>query len=353
MSEVNEPVGTQVAAPEASNGKHPVVAVKTGSVETKPSPGDDTERLKKRIQRHYDVTSDQFLKVWGEHIHHGYFKTPEDSNDQAQLNQVIQLAESSGVKAGSRVLDVGCGIGGTARYLARERGCKVTAITNSQRQVEIARELTAKEVATLKTTTTTTTPSAEPAALSTSINSSTDDFQQYPGENAGAVRVLHLDVAQMRESLALEKFDVVWISEVVFHLHDRQLFFDSAFSVLESGGCLVIADIFRTAADPAKASKAVQKELASIRRNHLCPELGTVDEYNAMASQAGFRPRAEALDITKGVTKTWEVPLPLESLLFIIFRGRDTIGYWRGMRSMKRAYAHGTAAYVVLCYEKP
>lgn len=48
-----------------------------------------------------------------------------------------------------------------------------------------------------------------------------------------------------------------------------------------------------------------------------------------------------------------DVPLPMSSLLFIIFRGRDTIGYWRGMRSMKKAYAHGTAIYAILCFEKP
>jgi hypothetical protein len=32
---------------------------------------------------------------------------------------------------------------------------------------------------------------------------------------------------------------------------------------------------------------------------------------------------------------------------------KDTIGYWRGMRSMKQAYAHGAAIYDILCFEKP
>ncbi|KAJ8105589.1 hypothetical protein ONZ43_g7370 [Nemania bipapillata] len=109
----------------------------------------------------------------------------------------------------------------------------------------------------------------------------------------------------MREQLAGETFDCVWVSEVVFHLHARQLFFDSAFALLEAGGCLVIADIFRTAAQPATSSKRTQKELASIRRNHLCPELGTVDEYTQMARLAGFQPHHEPMDITKNVTRTW------------------------------------------------
>ncbi|KAI0198159.1 S-adenosyl-L-methionine-dependent methyltransferase [Astrocystis sublimbata] len=313
----------------------------------------DTQRLKARIQRHYDVTSDQFLKVWGEHIHHGYFKSQADTPEQAQLNQVLRLAESSGVSAGSRVLDVGCGIGGTARYLARERGCKVTAVTNSRRQVEIARELTATEVAKARGS-----PTPKPQ-LSNNSNSSGSEFVEYPSSPslaaAGAVRVLNLDVEQMREHLAGESFDCVWISEVVFHLHARKLFFDSAFALLDHGGCLVIADIFRSAADPASGPepKRTQKELASIRRNHLCPQLGTVDEYTQMAREAGFHPRHEPIDITENVVKTWDTPLPIGSMLYIISRGRDTIGYWRGMRSMKRAYAHATALYAVLCFEKP
>ncbi|KAL1857095.1 putative secondary metabolism biosynthetic enzyme [Diaporthe australafricana] len=284
------------------NEKH--VADAGGGVKGK----EDTERLKKRIQRHYDVTSDQFLKVWGEHIHHGYFKSPSDTAEQAQLNQVIQLAESSGLSAGSTVLDVGCGIGGTARYLARERGCRVTAMTNSRRQVEIARELAAAEVAKLGSASSS--PPSPPAptppsAPGASSSTSTDDFVQYPGAGVGAVRVLQLDVERMRERLGGETFDCVWVSEVVFHLHDRQLFFDSAAALLAPGGRLVVADIFRAAADPAAAPKRTQKELASIRRNHLCPELGTVDEYGQMARGAGLRQRDEPLDITKNVTKTW------------------------------------------------
>lgn len=177
----------------------------------------------------------------------------------------------------------------------------MTAITNSRRQVEIARELATAEVARMRS------PSSSPLLASDST-----DFVQYPSHassaGAGAVRVLDLDVEQMREHLGAargETFDCIWISEVVFHLHARQLFFDSAFALLDPGGCLVIADIFRAAHDPASSSKRTQKELASIRRNHLCPQLGTVNEYRQMASEAGFRSRHEPMDITKNVAKTW------------------------------------------------
>lgn len=151
-------------------------------------------------------------------------------------------------------------------------------------------------------------PSSPPLA------SGATNFMQYPSSassadvNVGAVRVLNLDVEQMREHLGRargETFDCIWVSEAVFHLHARQLFSDSAFALLEPSGCLVIAEIFREAHDPASSSKRTQKELASIRRNHLCPQLGTMDEYRQMALEAGFRPRHEPMDITENVARTW------------------------------------------------
>lgn len=160
----------------------------------------------------------------------------------------------------------------------------MTAITNSRRQVEIARELAAAEVAKLGSSSS---PSLPPPPTAPADGSTDDDgFVQYPGaDGGGAVRVLELDVEEMRGRLGTargETFDCVWISEVVFHLHDRQLFFDSA-----------------------SAPRRTRKELASIRQNHLCPELGTVEEYAKMARQAGFRPRGEPMDITNNVAKTW------------------------------------------------
>jgi tocopherol O-methyltransferase len=179
----------------------------------------------------------------------------------------------------------------------------VTAITNSRRQVEIARKLTAEEARKGSPSSSTTTPTLDNTEF-VQLSSSTSSG----GTDAGAVRVLDLDIEKMREHLAGtlgETFDCVWMSEVMFHLDARQLCFESAFALLDPKGCFVIADIFRTAADPASSSKRVQKELASIRRNHLCPQLGTVDEYIQMAKKAGFRLRDEPLDITKNVAKTW------------------------------------------------
>jgi cyclopropane-fatty-acyl-phospholipid synthase len=61
----------------------------------------------------------------------------------AQLEKYRRLAESTGVRAGDRVLEIGCGWGGFAVFAAEELGCHVTATTVSREQFDHVRKLVA------------------------------------------------------------------------------------------------------------------------------------------------------------------------------------------------------------------
>ena len=63
----------------------------------------------------------------------GYWQTAEDL-DQAQEAKLALLCRKLDLKPGMRVLDIGCGWGGTARYMARRCGVSVVGITVSQEQ---------------------------------------------------------------------------------------------------------------------------------------------------------------------------------------------------------------------------
>src|SRR5262249_62342403 len=89
------------------------------------------------IRDHYDHLSPYYRAFWGEHIHHGYWEGDETPST-AQVKLTRRLAERAGISHDARVLDVGCGLGGSALLLARDLGCSVTGITISPAQVQLA-----------------------------------------------------------------------------------------------------------------------------------------------------------------------------------------------------------------------
>ena len=164
----------------------------------------------------------------GEHIHHGYFLDPADSKEVAQARLIDLLIERSGLISESQVLDVGCGIGGTSRYLAKRMGCSVTGVTISGQQVKLARDLSEKEA-----------------------GSGQGEMGEVgcTGMGNGSVRFLELDAEKMgdffNEPATKATFDCVWISEAMSHLPDKELFFRNASMLLNADGELVIADWFK------------------------------------------------------------------------------------------------------------
>lgn len=160
------------------------------------------------VANSYDQwTEDGILEYyWGEHIHLGHYGSPPQPKDflQAKEDFVREMAHWGGLDklpAGTTVLDVGCGIGGSSRILARDYGFKVTGITISPQQVKRARELT-------------------PEGLSASF--------------------------QVDDAMALSfpdaSFDVVWTVEAGPHMPDKAVFARELLRVVKPGGTLVAAD---------------------------------------------------------------------------------------------------------------
>ena len=152
-------------------------------------------------------TNDRLLEnLWGEHIHLGFYEKPRLKKDfrKAKIDFVHELVHWSGLDKlpkGSRVLDVGCGIGGSARILSNDYGFDVVGISISQEQIKRANELTTN-----------------------------NDFCSFELMNA-------LDLKFPKGS-----FDGVWSVEIGPHIFDKQKFADEMLRVLRPGGVLAIAD---------------------------------------------------------------------------------------------------------------
>ncbi|NJK37591.1 MAG: methyltransferase domain-containing protein [Oscillatoriales cyanobacterium RM2_1_1] len=160
------------------------------------------------VANSYDQwTEDGILEFyWGEHIHLGYYGSPPQPQDflKAKEDFVHEMVRWGGLDQlprGTTVLDVGCGIGGSSRILARDYGFKVTGVTISPQQVERAKELTSEEL-----------------------------DAQFQVDDAMAL------------SFPDGRFDVVWSIEAGPHMPDKAVFARELLRVLKPGGILVVAD---------------------------------------------------------------------------------------------------------------
>ncbi|KAK6215304.1 methyltransferase domain-containing protein [Colletotrichum tabaci] len=297
------------------------------------------QALKDRIKLHYDLASDYYLSLWGEHIHHGYWEDGSETKEIAQVNLIQLLLKLSNVGENSKVLDVGCGIGGTTRYLASTLGCSVTGITISTKQVEIANRLTKAE--------------AEKDSEKPDVEADSDGFFRL---GRGRVRFIELDAEKMGDFFAAEggSFDAVWISEALSHFPNKALFFENTFKVLKTGGKLALADWFK--AESINETDFVN-DIKPIEDGMLLPPLCTQQEYVGLAKSAGLSTLAGPKDISKDVSRTWDITWSLvqnPSLwAFAFSQGRDGIAFLQSFRAMRRGYANGTFQYAVMSFEKP
>jgi tocopherol O-methyltransferase len=81
--------------------------------------------LNEGIKTFYDESSALWESVWGEHMHHGFYddnNTAKKTRLQAQIDMIENALEFAGVQHPERVLDVGCGIGGSSRCVAHDVG---------------------------------------------------------------------------------------------------------------------------------------------------------------------------------------------------------------------------------------
>lgn len=118
----------------------------------------------------------------------------------------IELANRAGLQPGLRVLDVGCGLGGSVRYLATEQGCHVTGIDLTEEYIEVATALT------------------KLVGLENQV-----EFHQ-----ASALELPFED----------ESFDRVWTEHVQMNIEDKTKFYGEIFRVLKPGGRLLFHDVF-------------------------------------------------------------------------------------------------------------
>lgn len=99
-------------------------------------------RAERNVKHHYDLSAELYALFLDPDRQYscGYFRQPDDDLTVAQLQKKQHLAAKMNIEPGQRVLDIGCGWGGLAIYLAKTFGVHVTGLTLSDEQFSIAKK---------------------------------------------------------------------------------------------------------------------------------------------------------------------------------------------------------------------
>ena len=166
----------------------------------------------KNIVDYYAESENAYKDSWDLNnsfaIHYGYWDDKVKSFPQSLLRMNEVMMEAANIKPSDKVLDAGCGIGGSSIFLAEKIGCHVTGISLSEKQISKAKELAVKK-------------NVETKVDFKVMNYCTTNF---PGES----------------------FDIVWGCESICYADDKEQFIIEAYRLLKPGGRLVVADGFVT-----------------------------------------------------------------------------------------------------------
>lgn len=177
---------------------------------------EDNDRVQ-TTREYYDSNGAEgfYSTIWGgEDLHIGIYADANEAIRDASRRTVATMAGEVPLAPETRVLDVGAGYGGSARFLAREYGCPVTCLNLSSVQNERNRRLTAEQ------------------NLSDRVSVVEGNFEALP--------------------FAPTSFDTVWSQDAILHSSHRKRVFAEIARVLSPGGWFVCTDPMQSdTADPA------------------------------------------------------------------------------------------------------
>ena len=244
-----------------------------------------------RIRDYYDETWLDYRMLWlnpqNKAIHFGYWDERTRSHGESLLNMNRVLASHIGVRKGQRVLDAGCGIGGSSIWLAQTYGVEVVGITPVSSQVERARRYAQKQ------------------GIADQVSFEQQDYTHTTFPQAS--------------------FDVIWGMESLCHAPDKQLVLAEARRLLRPGGRLGIVEYMRTNRPLAEIDEAL---LHSWLSGWAIPDISTSHEWLDWAQELGFHD-VQLADITSNVRPSLR---RLYRLAILTWPGAVTL-YALGLRS--------------------
>ncbi len=100
-------------------------------------------KARKNVEHHYDIGGDKgeklydiFLDTKHRQYSCAYWKEDTKTLEEAQQNKIDHIIKKLNIKSGQKILEIGCGWGGMAFEIARQKGCEVKGISLSKNQIK-------------------------------------------------------------------------------------------------------------------------------------------------------------------------------------------------------------------------
>lgn len=268
---------------------------------------------KQSIRSHYQLGTLFYRLLWGPHIHHGLWDGDE-SPYLAQCQLTDRLADLARISTGERLVDIGCGMGGSSIRLAKLRGCSATGVTLSPVQRRWA-----------------------------AISAGLKGLGRQTEFIAADAEQVHFEPAS---------FDVVWSVECTEHLFDKPAFFRRAAEWLRPGGRVAITVWYEGEDTRRPGHRELCEEVC---RRFVCPSLATRADYAGWLADSGLTVMHD-VDWTARVSRTWEIckrrveRTGVRQLARLI--DREQLDFIDGFDALLNAYRTGAMQYGAMVAQK-
>nr|CAB3447624.1 unnamed protein product [Digitaria exilis] len=267
--------------------------------------------LKEGIAGLYDESSGVWESIWGDHMHHGFYDSGEAASmadhRRAQIRMIEEALAFAAVpdheeKKPKTIVDVGCGIGGSSRYLAKKYGAQCKGITLSPVSLQVADALE----------------------------------QPFPDG----------------------QFDLVWSMESGEHMPDKSKFVSELARVAAPGGTIIIVTWCHRNLEPSESSLKPD-ELNLLKRicdAYYLPDWCSPSDYVSIAKSLSLEDIKTA-DWSENVAPFWPAviksALTWKGLTSLLTSGWKTIRGAMVMPLMIQGYKKGLIKFTIITCRKP
>ncbi|KAJ9179790.1 hypothetical protein P3X46_008112 [Hevea brasiliensis] len=287
--------------------------------------------LKKGIAELYDESSGIWEALWGDHMHHGFYDTDVkvsgslSDHRAAQIRMIEEALRFGSVpedpkKWPKNVVDVGCGIGGSSRYLAKKFGAHCQGISLSPFQVQRANSLAAAE------------------GLADKASFQVADALDQPFPDG--------------------QFDLVWSMESGEHMPDKRKFVSELARVAAPGARIIIVTWCHRNLSPSEESLQTWEKahLKKICDAYYLPEWCSAADYVEMLESLSLQDIKTA-DWSQNVASFWPAvirsALTWKGLTSLVRSGLKTIRGALVMPLMIQGYQKGIIKFAIITCRKP